>query len=212
MLLSRHLATCALAATCLVGVGALGAAAHPFGPPLTADVTAHGSTVEVTWSGAEDDWMALGELSGAFAAPSDQARTGTEILMEAPEVRDYLLEHVTVHQDNTACGATWEGIEDLLDGGALLHFECAQPVASVEVEITALTDVNQAYRTVVTAGGEQTLFTAVDPRHTLDLTAAATSGGGDNTPVLVLSSAGALVLAVGLVWGASARHRTRRTA
>lgn len=204
MPMRRLLLTVTVVLASVVGPGTVAALAHPFGPPLTADVSRQGATIEVRWSGAEDDWMALGEATGAFAAASDPARTGAEILADSATVRDYLLDNVSVHQEGSRCAAEWVGIDDLLEGGAHLRFRCPQPGDTVELTLTALTDVNQAYRTVVTAGGEQILFTATESRHALDLTGA--SGGGGQTGVLLLSCAGAALLAGGLVWGASARR------
>lgn len=204
MPLPRYLLSAALVLAGVVGPGAFPAAAHPFGPPLTAEVSVDGSTVEVRWSGAEDDWMALGDVTGAFAATSDPARTGAEILTDSPQVRNYLLDNVSVHQESRSCAGEWVGIDDLLEDGAHLRFRCHQPPETVELTLTPLTDVNQAYRTVVRAGGQQILFTAAEPRHALDLSG--TSGGGSQSRVLLLSSAGAVVLAGGLVWGASARR------
>lgn len=210
MPLTSRVPAIALAAVAALGVGGAAASAHPFGPPLTATLTAEGTTVEVVWSGAEDDWMALGEWTGAFAAAGEESRTGTQILMECPEVRDYLLDNIAVTQQGQDCAGTWEGIEDLLDTGATLHFDCPTPVTTVDVSVTALTDINEAYRTVVTAGGQQTLFTATDPHHALDITQ--TAGDADRAPVLMLSSAGVAVLAVGAAWAFTARRRTRSAA
>lgn len=191
-------AALALALTLTLALGqASTAQAHPFGPPLTASVTTQGSTVAVSWTGAPDDWMALGDFIGAFAASTDSSRTGAEVLASSPQVQAYLMEHVAVSQGGHACTASWQHAPRMVEDGAQLEFQCPAPVSVVDVRVSALTDVNDAYRTVVTAGGQQVLFTAAQPQHTLDLSGVT---GQDRTPVLLLSGAGAAVLMLGAGW------------
>lgn len=203
-----------LAAVATAGIGAVPAAAHPFGPPLTANATAQGSTVTVLWSGAEDDWMSLGERTGAFAGAA-KPQTGAETIMTSPEVRDYLMANIAVSQSGVECAGSWQGIDDLLTTGARLTFECPQPVTTIDLTVTPLTDINEAYRTVVTAGSEQTLFTAAAPTHQVapDHSEAVGAGGGggqsDNGELLLLGGAGALVAGVGVLWGVLSRRRSR---
>ena len=194
--------------TVAVGSAATPAQAHPFGPPLTATVAGDGQQVDITWTGADDDWMALGNWTGAFGAATDTTKTGSQVLADSPEVRDYLLDHVRVSQSGQECGARWEQIDDVLEDGAHLVFDCPAPVVVVDVQVSAMTDVNEAYRTVVSSSGQQTLFTAAEPTHTLDLTA---RPGGDTTPVLLLSGAGVAILAAGGTWAYASRRRAGST-
>jgi hypothetical protein len=140
----------ALTALCVVLIQPAPAAAHPFGPPLTAKLGVDGSRVTVTWAAAEDDWLNLGEHVGAFAA-GPEMRTGEEKLQRSTPLRDYLRDHITVRQQGTECPGSDIELRRLLEVGALLTFDCASPVDTVHVTVSALSDVNPAYRTVVTA-------------------------------------------------------------
>ncbi|MEV5894279.1 hypothetical protein [Nonomuraea fuscirosea] len=134
------------------GPGALVAAAHPFGPPSTARISVDGSRVDLAWLPAEDDWVALGRSVGAFDDPAaGTALTGEQKLARSAAVRDYLLSHVGVTQAGRPCAAGLAPLERLLAQGARFTFECPRPVAEVEVRIGALTDLHEAYRTVLSA-------------------------------------------------------------
>ncbi len=175
---------------------AVPAAAHPFGPPSTANAAADGSSVTLSWTAAEDDWVALGNSLGAFDAST--ATTGEEKLRRSPAVRDYLLERITVTQAGEPCRGELAPLEDLLTDGARFTFSCPRPVSEVDVRLSALTDLNEAYRTVLTAAAatpDRALFTAA--RDTLRLRF---SGGGSGVTASVVGLAiGTLVAAVGVV-------------
>lgn len=154
------------------------AAAHPFGPPSTARIDADGATVTLSWLAAEDDWVALGNSLGAFDAST--AATGEEKLRRSPAVRDYLVDHITVSQAGRVCPGELAPLADLVATGARLTFSCPHPVSEVDVTVRALTDLNEAYRTVLTADTatpDRVLFTAAQ-----DTTRLRFSGGGGGVP------------------------------
>ena len=168
--------------------------AHPFGPPLTATLSTDGTQVTLQWVAADDDWVSLGEHVGAFDVADADALTGAELLARSPGVTDYLLEHLTVAQDGTACEGRVDAI-DPLGEGARLVFDCAEPVSEVELTVSALTDINESYRTVVSNEGQTgTLFTAETATQQWDLDA----GGASTLPLLI---AGAVLLVAGAVAG-----------
>lgn len=174
--------------------------AHPFGPPLVATLGADGSQVTLQWVAAEDDWVSLGEHVGAFDAPDADTLTGAELLARSPGVSDYLLEHLTVAQDGAACAGRVDAV-DPLGEGARLVYDCAGPVTEVELTVSALTDLNASYRTVVSTEGSsaQTLFTADTATQPWDFAA----GDGTSSALPLLIAAGALVLVgavAGLLW------------
>lgn len=139
-------------AAALALLGAAGTAgAHPFGTPPVAQVRAEGRTVDITWSAQQDDLDVL-----------HQAAKGNEAA--------YLGSHITVHQDGRACRFGAVDTARLASKGALIHYTCPEPVDTVALTITALTDVNPAYRTIsVTKKGGGGLHTASDPTLTLAL-------------------------------------------
>jgi hypothetical protein len=164
------------------------AAAHPFGPPLTAQFTADGSDVHVRWSAADDDWVALGRVTGGFDEPTPTDGdgpvaaqgpiTGLERLQRSPAVAAYLVAGIAISQDGRSCRGAVTDVTDLLERGAGLSYECPRDVDEVEVELTLLTEVHEAYRTVGTAGQERHLHTREEPAQTYDLAAVRTEEGG----------------------------------
>ncbi|TDB94266.1 hypothetical protein E1091_11145 [Micromonospora fluostatini] len=200
-----------LAGALLAGAAALGVAAgpatpvaaHPFGPPSTGGIDATGTRVSLVWRAAEDDWVALGQSVGAFedpdAGPVDTTLTGEQKLQRSTAVRDYLLRHIGIGQAGQACAGTLLPLEQLLTEGARFRFDCPEPVTEIRLTLTALTDLNPAYRTVVTADAPmdpaQALFTAAASSHDLRLTA---SGGGPPGAVTAVA-AGTGLAAVGVL-------------
>lgn len=173
----RLLAVLLVAVAGLIAAGVVTpAAAHPFGPPPVAKVTADRADVTVTWSAARDDLLALGLKAGAFPAGTvtgpDDLSLGTRLQGSAP-VAAYLSRHIRVAQDNRACRATAVDTARMLADGAQLRFACGSQVSALVLTVTALTDVDRAYRTVsVTANGSGALHTAAEPAKALDLTGA----------------------------------------
>lgn len=155
-------------AAALALLGAAGTAgAHPFGTPPVAQVRAEGRTVDITWSAQQDDLDVL-----------HQAAKGNEAA--------YLGSHITVHQDGRACRFGAVDTARLASKGALIHYTCPEPVDTVALTITALTDVNPAYRTIsVTKKGGGGLHTASDPTLTLALGGAGSAATASTAPTTV---------------------------
>ncbi|BCB84305.1 hypothetical protein [Phytohabitans suffuscus] len=178
------------------------AAAHPFGPPSTARVSADGSRVAMSWQAAEDDWVALGRHVGAFDSASPDV-TGAELLRRSPAVREYLLERFAVAQAGRPCAGDLADLDDVLARGARLTFDCPAPVAEVDVTVTALTDVNDAYRTVLraetAATPDQALFTAAAPTRHIAFTASGGSGVRRSVVTVTIATAAVLVLGLGFL-------------
>ncbi|MFG1696092.1 hypothetical protein [Nonomuraea sp. NPDC049309] len=188
-----------LAAVVAVLVPAHPAAAHPFGPPSTARIAVDGDRVTLAWTPAEDDWVALGQSLGAFEDPAtgaDTTLTGEQKLARSAAVRDYLLRHVGVTQGGRPCTAELAPLERLLAEGARFGFECPEPVVTVDVRIAALTDLHEAYRTVLTsdtpAEPAQVLFTKAEDTRSVRFDAP--EGGG--VPLVVPAVALVAVLGV----------------
>ncbi|MEU5942356.1 hypothetical protein ABZ807_24965 [Micromonospora sp. NPDC047548] len=206
-----HRAGGRLAGTLLAGATALSAAvgpaapaaAHPFGPPSTAGISVDGARVTLAWQAAEDDWVAMGQSVGAFEDPNagtvDTALTGEQKLQRSAAVRDYLLRHVEVSQAGRSCAEVLLPLERLLADGARFRFDCPEPVTEVRLTLTALTDLNPAYRTMVTAKTPMTptqaLFTATGTGHDLRVTA---TGGGRPAAVTAVATGTGLAAAGGL--------------
>ncbi|MFJ8854862.1 hypothetical protein [Streptomyces sp. NPDC102437] len=158
---TRTLAACFLLiglAAALTLLGAAGTAeAHPFGTPPVAQVNADGRSVEITWSAQQDDLDVLRK-----AAEGDEAA--------------YIGSHITVRQDGRECPPGKADTLQLASRGAAVRYRCPEPVHTIALTITALTDVNRAYRTIsVTEKGGGGLHTASAPTHTLTL------GGADSS-------------------------------
>ncbi|MGW4792855.1 hypothetical protein ACWEPC_10640 [Nonomuraea sp. NPDC004297] len=189
------------------GVARAGAA-HPFGPPSTATIGADGNRVTLAWLPAEDDWVSLGRSVGAFESPATGAGTtltGEQKLARSTAVRDYLLKHVGVTQAGRPCAAELAPLERLLAQGARFSFDCPDPVVDVDVRIGVLTDLHEAYRTMLTAQtpaepGKALLTAEADTRR---LRFDASAGGG--VPLAV--PAVALVAVLGVLSAFLVRRR-----
>jgi hypothetical protein len=165
--------------------GAGSAAAHPFGPPPTALVAARGDSVFIEWAAAPDDAMVVGMAIGVVSddnideylegpvqvAPPQEVE---ERLDESDRLVAYLLENIDVEQDGQACEGTVVQVEDFLRQGARLVYECPQDVERVDLSVTVLHDVHEAYRTFAITEGDgapsQSVFTTTDPSQTWDFT------------------------------------------
>ncbi|GAA4468176.1 hypothetical protein [Phytohabitans houttuyneae] len=203
----------AAAVVAAVVLPAAPAGAHPFGPPSTARVSADGSTVALSWQAAEDDWVALGRHVGAFDRASPDV-TGAELLRRSPAVRDYLLDRIVVNQGGRRCTGDLAALDDVLAEGARLTFECPAPVADVDVTVTALTDVNDAYRTVLRADPpatpDQALFTAAAP--TRHITFGGSGGSAVRRSVVTVAVGAAAALVLVLLVTLALRRRARARA
>lgn len=215
MLMRHHV----LSGLVLVAAAAIGSAAqaeaHPFGPPSTARLVADGSTVTVWWHAAEDDWVALGQSLGAFEDPAgtvSTSLTGEEKLQRSPAVREYLLGKIGVSQNGRKCAGNLEPLQGLLKQGAKISFDCPAPVLEVDVTLSALTDLNESYRTVLSADTPttpgQALFTASQTTQHLRFSSSAQTRPAAVIPLAIATGAAALIVIGGLV----VRHRRRRVA
>ena len=191
------------------------AVAHPFGPPTTARVVVDGSRVDISWQPAEDDWVALGQSLGAFedpsAGPVATQLTGEEKLRESAAVRDYLRERITVSQQGRPCPGELRPLDRLLAQGARLTFDCPDQVRTLDITLTALTDLNEAYRTILraeSASPAETLYTAVADTHQVDFT----QSGGGLGPAVGLALGVAVAGGLGALLVMLSRRRTRSTA
>ncbi|MFD0742342.1 hypothetical protein ACFQ1L_11315 [Phytohabitans flavus] len=153
--------------------------------------------------------MALGRHVGAFDTASPDV-TGAELLRRSPAVRDYLLDRIAVNQGGTRCAGDLADLEDVLAQGAKLTFDCPAPVADVDLTLTALTDVNDAYRTMLRADTpatpDQALFTAAAPTQHITFTASGDSGVRRSVVTVAIGTAAVLVL--GLLVIAFRRRRS----
>jgi hypothetical protein len=218
----------ALVALVLLMLPAKAASAHPFGPPPTALLTAEGTTIEVEWRSAPDDAAAIGVVLGFLEESAVSAYLEAPVQVAAPardeealsasdDLRTYLTERIVVWQDDRACPATVPPVADFVHGGARVVLRCPEAIGEVEVEITMLHDVHDAYRTFGITASEaaepaQTVFTSSAPRQRIDFSAAGggpapPSGGGHLARLAIL---GGVVLAVGGLWVGSVRRGRRR--
>jgi hypothetical protein len=222
----------ALAAAAALGGGAR-AWAHPFGPPPTALLTVVEDAVVVEWRSAADDAAAIGValgfmdvtvLDAYLEAPTQVAPSAAdeEALAASTELRAYLLEHIAVRQDGVPCEGAVVDASDFVHGGATVVHRCPEPIRRVEVTLSMLHDVHEAYRTfAVTASDEadpaQAVFTVAEPVHVFDFsgssgtgeaatpTTGSSAGGGG---ALALGALGAVLL-VGLAGGLVLARRAR---
>ncbi|WP_406291833.1 hypothetical protein [Embleya sp. NBC_00896] len=141
------------AAASVLGLAGV-AEAHPFGTPPVVRIAAEGTTVNVIWSAAADDLTVLGEAAKAEAVSEAQ----------------YLGAHVKVSQNGVACRLDEANTLRLAGDGARLRYGCPEPVNTVALSITALSNVDSRYRTIsVTPTGAGGLHTANEPTRTLAL-------------------------------------------
>ncbi|SDC18550.1 hypothetical protein SAMN05421872_101492 [Nocardioides lianchengensis] len=182
------------------------AAAHPFGPPLTAHLVPDDRRPTLLWHGAEDDWVALGEALGVFAEP-DAERTGAELLTDSSDVRGYLAESVRLRQGDADCRSIADPGADVVENGMTITFDCPLPPSEdeqVELTLEPMIDLNPAYRTVLTVEGSdtKTLFTGDEPTQAVSV-----AGGGVATAAVALGG-GTLVVAAGAGWFLLRRRRS----
>lgn len=213
-----------LAAAMTVGgfLPVIPAAAHPFGPPPTALVSSSGHRVVVEWGAAPDDALVVGMAIGVLDDTSlEQYLEGPvqvapsaakeDELSASPALRAYLLDRIAVAQEGRACDGTVEVIGSFLTDGAIVTYECPQPVEVVDLRITMLHDVHDAYRTFAITEGRgappQSVFTVESPEQRWDF-AAETADRPAATRTLPLAlGVGAGAALIGMVlW----RHRSRR--
>jgi hypothetical protein len=193
-----RLAAVALSAGLLLLGSATAALAHPFGPPPTALVSARGSSVFVEWRAAPDDTAAIGVqlgfldeavLEAYLEAPTQAAPSAADedALARSPELVAYLLDRVVVEQDGARCRGRVVAVEAFVQEGARVVLECPEPISAVDLEISLLHDVHEAYRTFAVAESEatapaQAVFTTASPRQRFDFSGATTPGAEPTAP------------------------------
>lgn len=174
----------------LVGLGLLllaqPAAAHPFGPPPVAVVTSEDRTITVRWSAAADDLVALGHHLGVFSGTpttsDDQPlRTGAQVLSESPAVATYVGRNIAVRQSGHNCDQSAMDLTELSQTGALVTFTCAEAIRTVDVEVSLLGDLHEAYRTALVIEGTATPQRAIASVHQPTATIAFGGGGQSGT-------------------------------
>lgn len=183
---------------------------HPFGPPMEATLTRDGDQLVLTWTAAEDDWVVVGDASGAFAE-REEGETGEEVLADSPRIQDFLTEHLAVSQAGQACSREWLPTRDLLGEGVRAQFTCPDPDAPVTVHVDVLTDVNEAYRTVLRADSVgEVLFTSTEPEHEI-ATAGLGDGGTTSNELVLLGVLFGVVVLAAVVLGVVMARGSRRT-
>ncbi|MEX0658964.1 MAG: hypothetical protein WD080_07495 [Egibacteraceae bacterium] len=200
------------------------AGAHPFGPPPTALVSASGHEVRMDWVAASDDALVVGMAIGILddgslerylegpvqTAPPAAAE---EELSASPLLREYVLERLTVSQDGVACGGTVAPIDSFLTDGVSVTYACPKPVAVVDLRITMLHDVHDAYRTFALTEGRgtpvQSVFTTESPERRWDFSAwpPERDDGGWSAPLGLLGVVGAIGAGTAGALGAMAWRR-----
>lgn len=208
---------CGVAAVATAGP----AAAHPFGPPPTAQVNVTGTRITIVWTATPDDAVAIGELLGLMpegstalyrqdsAAQVAPSRAEEAALSAAPKLHDYLTEHIVVLQDDRPCPADVPPIDDFVHEGARVVLTCPEPVTEIDLRITMLHAIHPAYRTFAVGEGAipgESVFTVESPQHTWRFGEAA-------SPQLGFWHAAAVGAASGGAVGAviALRRRRRRT-
>lgn len=206
------LAVCAAIAMAVAGPAAP-AAAHPFGPPPTARISAKGSHIHLVWKATADDWVLLGQALGAFDNPTgDEAfatLTGEQKLQRSKKLHAYLLDRIGITQSGAPCRGALAIPQHLLDNGVDFTFTCPRPAGDVDVRLAALTDLDAAYRTVLSATHAtpaRTLVTSENTTRHLDFSAHAPTGGAS---AAALATSG--IAAVAAAGGLFALLRPRRT-
>lgn len=206
-MIRRRLSLCVLL-LCAV-LSATPAQAHPFGPPPTARIAAHGRTISVEWSATPDDAVAIGEQLGVMPAGSVAAYRQEAAAQVAPSSQDearlsaspllaeYLAEHITAEQDGAPCTPQIGTIPDFVHAGARVELVCPQPVETALLRITMLHDLHDQYRTVAVGmrtDPPQSVFTTAAPEHRWRFGVDASARPGVGT-LLALGLAGGVVAA-----------------
>jgi len=215
----------AAASALIAGHGLAPAAAHPSATPPVAEVIADGSQVIVRWSAAEEDLFALGQVSGAMdsaqvfvyedGAPVADPNGGSSTpWLATTAVANYLGSHIAVRHAGGSCSLKGAATDVIKTQGVQLRYSCGSEVDVVQVRITALTELDPAYRTVsMTPGGQRALHTSDNPTRTLDLRPSVdpvvgTAALAPNAVLAVVLLSGAIGVAV-LVGGLVARRSDR---
>ena len=202
------------------------ALAHPSGSdPPHAWLEAEGRVVAVEFTLAPDDAAVIGAALGllpddamdAYLGDAAAAYPTEEEIAEfsaSGELHEYLLEHIEVRQDGVSCRGEAEPAADFLADGAELRFTCPETVEDVDLRVTALHELDPAYRTFSVDGGTRyAVHTAAEPEHGWDFAAAVDgsgSAGGDPVPVGLWVGLAGVIAGVAGVLGWWRRGSSRR--
>jgi hypothetical protein len=202
------------------------ASAHPFGEPQTVRLSAEGSMVTLRWTAAPDDLILLGGAVGALPSrrtfvidtspgsnPAQVGPSHAEMIESSQKVAAYLADHLRVRQDGRECTPEMK-LEGFVAEGARVVFACPRAVTDVDVEITMLTDLHDAYRTVALGDGTTTpdraLYTLQRPVQTWSFGTAGIRNNR-NTGLQSWLAVGAMAALVMVGAGSWRRARIRRS-
>jgi hypothetical protein len=186
------MAVAALLASAFVGALVLASpsSAHPFGPPQTVaiGVADADGTVRVQWRpGGADDFSYLAVGIGLVAEDRSMHAGGilfvkadADVLGASAEFTTYVSDHIAMSGDGAPCPGAIGSTSRLMSEGVTVTFACAGPIARAELEVTMLTDLNPAYRTLATGPfGQRFVYTAEQQRHgwSFDASAAGAADG-----------------------------------
>ncbi|GGO70858.1 hypothetical protein [Nocardioides deserti] len=194
------------------------AEAHPFGDPQTVEVSRDDSDphrVLVRWNvGMTDDLSVL--AIGLGLVPEERVMLDGAIIFEDSDAAvlqasarfdAYLLERILVHSDERGCTGEILRKDEVADQGVLIGYSCADPVTSAEVEVTMLTDLHPAYRTLATGlRGQRAVYDSENPVHEWTFAATAEEAATGRSAAVQM---GAVVGGIGLVAGLAQLHRRR---
>ena len=194
--------------------------AHPFGPPQTVTIARGDSegVVRVHWRpGAVDDFSYLAVGIGLVAEDRTQgraglfyARTDAETLARSPEFVHYLEQHIVADVAGGPCPVDVEVSEHLVGGGVDLDFACGVDVDAVDLQVSMLTDLHPAYRTLATGPyGQRQVYTADVTRHTWTFVAAA-AGPSQGRSAAIQLTVVLLVLGLAVALAAVVARSVRR--
>lgn len=188
--------------------------AHPLGSPLGARIAADGKEVTVAWVAPEDDWVTLGYSVGTLPTRPGTL-TAFQAIRRSTAVRDYLLSHITITQAGSRfAGKMGPDVADdartFLREGMPFTFSCPAEVAAVDLHISALTDVDERYRTKAVADAEPGEAIYTKSRHTRrwDFSTSATAPWSGWVPLIISVAAAAVVTRIG--WLVRRRLRQER--
>jgi hypothetical protein len=190
--------------------------AHPFGPPQTLAIEAgeDAGSLRLSWlPGAADDFSYLAVGIGLVAQDRTQGSGGllyvkkdADRLARSPELVEYVEEHVVATSGGRPCSERVVVGEHLVGDGVVIDVDCGASAEDVDLEVSMMTDLHPAYRTLATGPhGQRYVYTAEHTAHGWSLTSTGATAGSGRSAVLQLSG---VVLAVGAA-GAAGVAATR---
>lgn len=207
------------------------AEAHPFGDPQRVTVSASATGVDVRWQAAPDDVTALaaflGVVGGAHVVVFEDGEydpeqssvpAGVRLAEEATVLSAYLLDQVRVQAAGEACTGELVPVDDVSDAGVEIAFDCGGPVATADVTVRVLTDLDPAYRTLAVGPGGQARAYSVDrdtftwelPGVATGMPEAAPEAPAGRTAALQLGGTALAGVVIGAgVWGLRRRRAAR---